>query len=80
MSCACPSLVHCARRPYTIDNDPEYGFVDAELNEKGRGQATALQQATASLAAVAAVPDDAVSFGASPCLHRLSRDQAAFRW
>lgn len=50
MSCACPSLVHCARRPYTIDNDPEYGFVDAELNEKGRGQATALQTATASLA------------------------------
>lgn len=37
-------------RPYTIDNDPEYAFADAELNEKGRGQATALQQQTASLA------------------------------
>ena len=28
--------------PYTVDNDPEYRFVDAELTPKGIGQAEAL--------------------------------------
>jgi len=35
--------------PYTIDTDPDDRYVDAELNEKGKGQATDLQQQTASL-------------------------------
>jgi len=28
--------------PYTIDTDPEYGYVDAELNETGKGQVASL--------------------------------------
>ena len=30
--------------PYTIDNDPDGRCMDAELNEKGRAQAVALQE------------------------------------
>ena len=36
--------------PYTLDTDPQLGFVDAELNDKGKGQATDLQPRTAALA------------------------------
>lgn len=32
--------------PYTKDNDPNWRYVDAELNDKGRGQAVALQKQT----------------------------------
>lgn len=35
--------------PYTIDTDPDGRYVDAELNGKGKGQATDLQQLTAGL-------------------------------
>ena len=35
--------------PYTLDNDAEYRYIDAELNDKGRGQAIDLQQQTALL-------------------------------
>ncbi len=67
-----------ALNPTELDLPP----FDWPTGPKQIEEATAkvIEQATASLAAVAAVPDDAVSFGASPCLHRLSRDQAAFRW
>ena len=34
--------------PYTIDNDPDGRYMDAELNEKGRAQAVALQEQTES--------------------------------
>ena len=32
-----------------MDNDPDFNFGDAELNDKGKGQATDLQQKTAAL-------------------------------
>ena len=32
--------------PYTMDNDPDWRYIDAELNDKGRGQAVALQKLT----------------------------------
>ena len=35
--------------PYTLDTDPTLSFVDAELNEKGKGQATALQAQTGAV-------------------------------
>ena len=35
--------------PYTLDTDPNLFYIDAELNDKGRGQATALQSRTAAL-------------------------------
>lgn len=35
--------------PYTLDTDPGFKFVDAELNDKGKGQATELQQRTMAL-------------------------------
>lgn len=36
--------------PYTLDTDAEFHFIDAELNDVGKGQASDLQQATAALA------------------------------
>lgn len=38
-----------ASEPYTLDTDPAWRYLDAELNEKGRGQAAALQERTAAL-------------------------------
>jgi broad specificity phosphatase PhoE len=35
-----------ASEPYTLDTDPSLSFADAELNEKGKGQAVELQQKT----------------------------------
>jgi broad specificity phosphatase PhoE len=35
--------------PYTIDNDPTWKYVDAELNEKGKDQAVSLQEQTQAL-------------------------------
>ena len=32
-----------AGEPYTVDNDPDFGYVDAELTEVGRKQAEALR-------------------------------------
>ena len=36
--------------PYTLDTDPHYRFIDAELTDKGKGEAKALQPATEALA------------------------------
>lgn len=41
--------------PYTIDNDPKWKYVDAELNKVGRGQAKDLQQRTKELSPEALV-------------------------
>ena len=36
--------------PYTIDNDADYGYVDALLTDKGEGQARTLQARTTAMA------------------------------